>query len=147
MIGYAGNHIYDSVFPEANGDHWYWSNLDFLQTECPAAGQEYTFNVPHLSPAAHTATIDMSLQGTTFGTHHLTASVNGHFAGDLIWSDLDRLEQELSFTSAWLTGGSNVLRLENGDCPSPPTAPPPNGMLFNYFDVGFQAPTWLTGLY
>jgi hypothetical protein len=138
-VHHEGNHVYDSVFPEANGDHWYWTSLDFLQTECPAAAQEFTFDLPHLLPAVHMATISTSIQGTTFGPHHLTAWVNGQFAGDLVWSDLDRLEQELSFTSDWLTEGPNVLRLENGDCPSPPPAPPPNGMLFNSFDAGFQA--------
>ncbi len=138
-VHYEENHVYDPVFPEVSGDHWYWTNLDFLQTECPAAAQEFAFDVQHLMPAVHTATISTSIQGTTFGTHHLTAWINGEFAGDLVWSDLGRLEQELSFTSAWLAEGSNVLRLENGDCPSPSSAPPPNGMLFNSFDVGFQA--------
>jgi hypothetical protein len=138
-VHHEGNHVYDSVFAEADGDHWYWTKLDFLQTECPAAAQEFTFDLPHLLPAVHTATVSISLQGTTFGPHHLTAWINGQFGGDLFWSDLDRLEQELSFTSAWLAEGSNVLRLENGDCPSIPPAPPPNGMLFNSFDAGFQA--------
>jgi hypothetical protein len=138
-VHHEEDHVYDSVFPEANGDHWYWTGLDFLQTECPEAAQEFTFDLPHLLPAVHTATINISLQGTTFGPHHLTAWINGQFTGDLVWSDLDRMEQELPFTSAWLTEGPNVLRLENGDCPSPPPAPPPNGMLFNSFDAGFQA--------
>jgi hypothetical protein len=134
------NHLYDPAYPEANGDHWYWADLDFLQTDCPDAAQIFGFGLPSLSSLSEAATLRTSLQAYTLGTHHLTVWLNGQPLGDLIWSGTTRQESTFSFQSSLLESGQNELRLENGDCPPPPPpSPSPNGTYFNYFEVSYPA--------
>jgi hypothetical protein len=131
--------LYDSVHAEANGDHWYWTDLRALQTGCPDTTQSYSFSLAHLSPAG-AARLRTSLQGHTEGTHHLVAYVNGHRIGDIVWTGKERKEAEFALDAAWLAEGENQLRLENGACPDPADdQPPPNGMAFNYFEIDYPA--------
>ena len=130
------NYLYDPVHPEANGDHWYWTDLRELQTNCPTQTQTYQFSISHLWEGATTAALRASLQGYTYGEHHLTAWLNDHLLGDIIWQDYDRWEGEFDFDETWLNDGLGQLRLENGDCPT--GSPPANGMAFNYFEVDYQ---------
>jgi len=134
------NHLYDSAYPEANGDHWYWTDLRALQTGCPDETQSYSFSLSHLSSAGGTARLRASLQGYTDGTHDLALFVNGHALGHIVWTDKERKEAELTFDAAWLQEGENELRLENGACPSVPVDQrPANGMAFNYFEIDYPA--------
>ena len=132
--------LYDSVYAEANGDHWYWTDLRALQTGCPDTTQSYSFSLAHLSPAGGTARLRASLQGHTDGTHHLVAYVNDHQVGDIVWTGKERKEAEFALDTAWLAEGDDQLRLENGACPDPADdQPPPNGMAFNYFEIDYPA--------
>ncbi|MBN1658873.1 MAG: hypothetical protein JXA93_10750 [Anaerolineae bacterium] len=134
------NHLYDPTHPEADGDHWYWVDLGFLQVECPVATQTFAFQLPHRWSGSHSIDLHTSLQGYTPGTHNLAVAINDQSIGNLIWPDQTRLDSVISFNSALLAAGENELRLENGDCPPPPPpSPPPNGMSFNYFEVSYLA--------
>jgi hypothetical protein len=128
------------VYAEANGDHWYWTDLRALQTGCPGTTQSYSFSLVHLLPAGGTARLRASLQGHTDGTHHLVAYVNDHRIGDIVWTGKERKEAEFALDTAWVAEGENQLRLENGACPDPADdQPPPNGMAFNYFEIDYPA--------
>jgi len=132
--------LYDSVYAEANGDHWYWTDLRDLQTGCPDTTQSYSFSLTHLSPAGDSARLRASLQGHTDGTHHLAVYVNDRWIGDIVWTGRTRKEAEFDLDAAWLAEGENQLRLENGACPDPADdQPPPNGMAFNYFAIDYPA--------
>ncbi len=134
------NNLYDPFFAEAEGDFWYWQDLAFLQTDCPAATQTYTFHLDRISPTAHVATLRSSLQAYTYGQHHLSVFVNDQHVGDLIWDGRTRLEGELAVDATLLSTGENTLRFENGNCPPPPPpSPPPNGVFFDYFELDYQA--------
>ena len=131
------NYLYDGIHPEASGDHWYWLDLAFLQTECyKGVVLTQAFELPHLWAGTHTATFRIGLQGYTGGEHFLKAWLNGHHVGNAIWYGENPAEGEFHFPAEWLQKGSNTLVLENGRCPPvPPPAPPPNGMLLSYFKV------------
>jgi len=134
------NHLYDSKHAGIDGDHWYWTDLAFLQTGCPLAVQTYTFDLPLLQGSSPTATLTVAVQGYTGGSHHLIARLNGHLLGDIQWSGEQGAEEIFTFNPGWFRLTNNVLRLENGDCPPPPPpSPPPNGMAFNHFSVGHWA--------
>ncbi|HFD40397.1 MAG TPA: hypothetical protein ENJ31_11200 [Anaerolineae bacterium] len=134
------NHLYDSKHAGAQGDHWFWTDLSFLQTGCPTATQTYTFDLPQVQGDSATATLRTVLQGYTDGAHHLVARLNGQPLGDIQWTDQQSVTREFTFDAAWLRPVDNVLRLENGDCPPPPPpSPPPNGMAFDYFEVDYPA--------
>ncbi len=134
------NLLYDSHHPEANGDHWYWTDLSFLQTGCPTATQVYEFDLPHLETGTYTATLGIGLQGSTPGSHHLAAWLNDHQVGEIVWADQGRHDVEFILDASWLADESNRLRLENGACPPPPPpSPPPNGMVLNYFTIEYPA--------
>ncbi len=132
--------FYDSVYAEANGDHWYWTDLRALQTGCPDTTQSYSFSLAHLIPAGGSARLRASLQGRTDGTHHLIAYVNDRWIGDIVWTGRTRKDAEFALDIARLTEGDNELRLEYGACPDPADGqPPPDGMVFNYFEVDYPA--------
>ena len=135
------NYLYDSAYPEANGDHWYWTDLRALQTGCPDETQSYSFSLSHLSSAGSTARLRASLQGYTDGTHDLAVSVNGHaVAQHIVWTNQERKEAELTLDPAWLQEGENELKLANGACPALPVDQrPANGMAFNYFEIDYPA--------
>ncbi|MBN1318984.1 MAG: hypothetical protein JXA42_26110 [Anaerolineales bacterium] len=131
------NHLYDPVHPEINGDHWYWTDLRELVENCPQVTQQYTFSITHLSGVTGiTATLGLSIQGYSEGTHNLKVWINGYQAGQPIWQDHDRLEIAYSFGSSWLIDGVNELVLENGNCDPGSTA---NGMAFNYCTLDYPA--------
>ena len=136
-VHFEENHLYDPIFPEANGDHWYWTDLKHLTTDCPQSVQLYPFTLSHRAAITDTATLRLSLQGYTGGTHHLSVEVNDHYLGEAIWQDYDRWEGEFPVDPAWIFEGENELALENGDCQ--PENPNPNGTWFNYFEVEYQA--------
>lgn len=138
------DHRYHSLYPEPNGDHWYWDDLGFLQTGCPMAFWKTTFDLPQLWPGGQSVTLRTGLQGYTFGPHSLKAWVNDHYVGDIFWSGPNRVISELTFDAGWLRSdgdqNTNDLLLENGDCPSePPPQRPLNGMLLSYFEVDHEA--------
>jgi hypothetical protein len=133
------NHVYDAVHAEASGDHWYWSRLDRLQTECPDYAETYSFDLPQLSTEAHTAKLRTSVQGYTWNTHNLKVKINGHYIGNIVWEDPLRKDSEFTFPAGWLKSTGNILRLANGACPPPSPPPPPNGMYFSHFTVEHRA--------
>jgi hypothetical protein len=136
------NHLYDEIRPEADGDHWYWSDLSFMQVECnnPGGFWQQEFDVPHLWGGGHSVTLRINLQGRTWSRHHLKVWVNDHLLGHIVWLGQDREEAEFTFSAGWLSQTGNDLILENGSCPPPPPpVPEPNGMTINYFEVDHLA--------
>jgi hypothetical protein len=131
------NLIYEPNFAEANGDRWYWAELDHLQLDCQAV-EAYTVQLGSVSPVAHTARLQVTAQGRTFSAHRLSVGVNNALVGDLVWHDLDRLEgtaAEISFDGSLLSPGVNTVYLQGGDCGSVD----PNGMTLSAFDLSYRA--------
>jgi hypothetical protein len=131
------NHLYDGIHPEPSGDHWYWEDLSFLQTDCyRGAVWTYVFELPDLYTVWHQPTLRISLQGWTPGLHHLVVAINGSKTGEVKWLDEDRVDSELLVPHGLLREGSNTIELSNGSCPPPPPPPPfPNKMVLNYFSL------------
>jgi hypothetical protein len=130
------NHVYEALYAESSGDHWYWDLLNRLTHECPEFTWKTSFDLPQLRRGEHTARLRISLQGGSFGVYNVNVLVNGHQVGNVVWEDLSRATREFTFSGSWLSPTDNELQVENGACPPPPRAP--KKLLLNYFEVVHQ---------
>ena len=89
---------------------------NFFGAIISVAGATQQLNVEHADPNG-TASIEVAVQGGTFGAHSIRFELNGHVLGTLELTSQDRRVANYSFPSAWLSEGVNTLALTslNGD--------------------------------
>ncbi|MFL5800279.1 MAG: C25 family cysteine peptidase [Roseiflexaceae bacterium] len=94
---------YDTVFPGADGDHFFLRNL--------RAGETVPLTFTLATPAAGDSTLLLYMQGVTTGDHDLHIAFDQRDLGTRVWSGATTTTIAVSLGSAPLAAGAHVLKL------------------------------------
>jgi Peptidase family C25 len=94
---------YDTVFPGADGDHFFQSNL--------RAGKTLPITFTLASPVAGDSTLILHMQGVTTGPHNLRVAFDQRAPVARAWSGAMTTTVEVPLGAAPLAAGAHVLKL------------------------------------
>ena len=125
---------WETLFNDPNADYWFWSQI-FASSYYTDPPWSYTFDVPQISDAQTTATLQVNLYGGSdtgiSNDHHVVVSLNGKPIAEEWWSGITA--HTITATSS-LDPGENTITVKSIADPGVSSS----FILIDSFDVTYQ---------